>query len=139
MAETMQRPLPTLSDLNRPFFHAAAEKRLALQRCKACGHIRFPLGPVCSKCRSPETEWATLSGRGEVLAHLVFHQAYHAAWKDKLPYSVVQVQLAEGPRLFSDLHDAPADHASADYVGRQVTVDFVTLGEGLGLPVFRLA
>jgi uncharacterized OB-fold protein len=34
---------------------------------------------------------------------VVFHIAYHEAFKNRLPYNVAIVELAEGPRLISNV------------------------------------
>jgi uncharacterized OB-fold protein len=93
--------LPTITDLNRPFWGAAAEGRLELQRCSACGHLRYPISTACPVCLAPEVEWVAVSGRGTVLSFTRFHRAYHPAWEDRVRYVVLLVQLEEGPRLFS--------------------------------------
>lgn len=132
------KPLPALTPLNRPFWNGASQGRLMLQKCRACGHVRFPLGPACTQCLSDETEWAALSGRGTVLCHLVFHQVYHAAWRDDVPYSVIQVQLDEGPRIFSNVEDPTHRDIETNLVGRSVEAVFETVAEGIGLHRFRI-
>jgi uncharacterized OB-fold protein len=74
-----------------------------------------------------------------VLSHLVFHRAYDPAWKGEVPYSVVMVQLAEGPRMFSNLHDPEKRFVDADLVGRPVEVWFDAAGPDLAVPRFRVA
>ena len=138
MTDPQPKPLPVLTDLNRPFWEGAAAGRLMLQKCGQCGHIRFPFGPVCTICLSPDTRWAQLSGRGEVLSHLVFHQVYHKAWAGDVPYSVVMVQLDEGPRLFSNILDPTRSDIETDLVGRRVEAVFEPLTETLARPLFRV-
>ena len=133
------KPLPEVSDLTRPFWEAAGRGSLVVQRCTACGHRRFPPGPVCTRCLGAASEWTPVSGRGRVLSHLVFHQGYSAAWKPHTPYSVLMVQLDEGPRMFSDLDDPDKRHVDADLVGRAVVVWFDPAGDGIAVPRFRLA
>ena len=132
------KPEPTLSPLNRSFWEGGKAGKLMLQQCVACGHTRFPFGPVCTVCLSPETAWREMSGRGEVLCHLVFHQVYNRAWTDDVPYSVVMVQLEEGPRLFSNIADPSKDDVEQDLVGAQVTVVFKDISETTALPLFKV-
>lgn len=132
------KPLPAPTPLSVPFWRSAAEGRLCLQRCVDCGHIRFPLGPVCTECLSERTEWAELSGRGKVLAHLVFHQTYHSAWHADSPYSVIQVQLDEGPCIFSNVDDPTHADTETDLVGKRVEAVFETVAEDIGLHRFRI-
>lgn len=133
------KSLPALSPLNRQFWEGAARDRLMLQKCGACGHVRFPLGPVCTHCLSPETEWAEMSGRGTVLSHLVFHQVYSAAWRNDVPYSVVMVELDEGARLFSNIVTHDGSDIESDLVGSRVEAVFDTLSDEIGLLKFKPA
>lgn len=132
------KPVPAITPLNEPFWRAAAEGKLCLQRCLDCGHVRFPLGPACTECLSERTEWAEMSGRGRVLCHLVFHQVYHPAWRADVPYSVIQIQLDEGPRLFSNVDDPTHADIGTDLVGRRVEAVFETVADGIGLHRFRV-
>lgn len=132
-------PAPEATDLTLPFWQAAANGRLEMQKCVACGHIRFPVGPVCTECLATESVWTPLSGKGSVVAHLVFHRAYDSAWRGEVPYSVVMVQLAEGPRMFSNVDDPEKRFVDADLVGRAVEAWFDGAGDGLAVPRFRVA
>ncbi len=132
------KPVPDVTPLSRPFWAAAAQGELRLQRCTACGHVRFPIGPACTACLAPGTEWVRLSGQGRVLSHLVFHRGYNAAWKGQVPYSVVMVQLDEGPRLFSDVVDPGRQFIEADLVGRRVEVRFDVMAPEIGVPRFAV-
>jgi uncharacterized protein len=132
------KPAPDVTDLTRPFLQAAAKGQLRMQKCLACGHIRFPIGPVCTACLDDRSDWVRLSGHGRVLSHLVFHRGYSAAWKAHVPYSVVMVQLDEGPRMFSDVVDSDRKYVEADLVGRDVQVWFDAAGEGIAVPRFKV-
>jgi uncharacterized OB-fold protein len=133
------KPAPDVTELTRPFWDAASRGELVVQRCLRCGHLRFPPGPVCTSCLDDRSEWTAVSGRGTVLSHLVFHQGYAAAWKPRTPYSVLMVQLDEGPRMYSDLDDPERRHVDADLVGRRVEVWFERAAEGdVAVPRFRL-
>ena len=131
-----QKPLPELNAENRPFWQACREGRLAMQKCGACGHIRYPIQAVCPECLSEQTEWENLSGRGEVLSRLVFHQVYHKAFKNDVPYNVVLVQLDEGPRMFSNVVGVPNEDVK---VGMRITVTFDRVTPEVTLPRFRPA
>jgi uncharacterized protein len=138
MNETTTKPVPQITELTRPFWDAAAKGELRMQKCRACGHIRFPIGPVCTSCLSDESEWVRLSGMGFVLSHLVFHRAYSPAWKAHVPYSVGMVQLDEGPRMFTDIVDPERKHIDDDLVGRRVEALFDAIAEGIAVPRFKV-
>lgn len=128
------KPIPAVNDLTRPFWQAASNQELRMQKCRACGHIRFPPGPVCTMCLSDACSWEKLSGSGTVLSHLVFHQGYSAEWKTEVPYSVVMVQLEEGPRMIVDVQDPERRHVEADLVGRPIRIVCEVVADGIGIP-----
>jgi hypothetical protein len=130
------KPLPKITDETRPFWDGAREGRLRMQKCCECGHIRFPISFVCSKCLSCETEWIDLSGRGEVFAYIVFHQLYNKAFAKDIPYNVALVQLEEGPRMYSNVVDCANDDVK---VGDKLEAVFVPVTPQVTLPKFRLA
>ena len=95
--------VPTVDEVNRPFWEGCAAGELRLQVCRVCGLIRYPTSDICPRCLSPEHHWRRMSGDGEILSWVVFRHAYHPAWADRVPYNVVLVQLAEGPRMFGNV------------------------------------
>ena len=129
------KPLPTVDDLNRPFWDAARAGQLRMQRCDDCGHIRFPVMERCPRCLSTATTWDALSGRGEVYAKIVYHRAFSPAFAPDTPYNVVLVQLDEGPRMYSNVVGAANDHI---HVGDRLVVFFEEVTEGVAVPRFRL-
>ena len=129
------KPLPTLTDENRAFWAAALERRLSMQACLSCGHVRFPIAHVCPRCLSYDFEWRTLTGRGRIFSYIVYHQVYHPAFKGDVPYNVALVQLDEGPRMYSNIVGVPND---VPKVGDAVEVVFDTVTADVALPRFML-
>jgi uncharacterized OB-fold protein len=130
-----ERPLPDSSPRMAPFWSAAREGRLVLQRCGKCGHFHFPPVEICSGCLSSESlSWVDASGRGEVFSYVVMHQIYHPAFVADAPYTIVDVKLAEGPRMIARVIDcAPAEVR----IGMPLDVSFERASEEFYLPVFR--
>ena len=128
------RPLPILDDSNRPFWEAARQGVLRMQRCDDCGHVRYPISHVCPQCLSSGLKWVDLSGRGTVMSSIVFHQVYHPAFASEVPYNVSLVQLEEGPRMFSNVVGVSP---SSVRVGDSVQVVFDPVSEDISLPRFR--
>lgn len=108
--------------------------RLHLQCCSACGTWRYPPGPACPPCLSPEHEWKPVSGGGVLLSWIVFHRQYLPAYP--APYNVVAVRLDEGPTLISNLI---GDVRQEGLIGRRVRLKVVTMEDGVALPRFELA
>ena len=98
-----KKPLPIITENNRPFWEATKNHELKLQKCKKCDKFWYPSGPLCPRCWSRDYEWTRVSGRGKVTSWVVFHQVYFDSFKEDVPYNVAQVELEEGPRLMSGL------------------------------------
>lgn len=130
------KPLPTLDDGNRPFWDACREGRLALQKCRDCGHLRYPVSHVCPECLSYESDWTTVSGKGEVFSYIVFHQVYNQAFAEDVPYNVAIIQLDEGPRMISNVTGVAND---AVKVGDRVEVVFDAVTDDITIPRFKPA
>lgn len=71
------------------------------RKCKECGAIEFPPHLACNSCGYHETEWTTLTGKGE-LKSFVFTGVLNARLEleDRgLKYVCGEVQLDEGPAI----------------------------------------
>ena len=103
MTSGYRKPLPRISVGNEPYWEAAKRHELRVQRCNSCGKIFHPIAPHCQHCWSEDFGWEKLSGKGKVNAFTVYHQPFHEAYTDDVPYNVVEVELEEGPRFISNL------------------------------------
>ena len=136
MAAPPAKPVPDVDATLAPYFTAAKERRLVVQRCTGCGALRFPPRELCSACLSNGVEWTDVSGRGAVFSFNVMHQIYHPAFAPEVPYAVVVVKLAEGPKLVSNVVDCPPHEVR---IGMPVEVVFEDVAPDVTLPKFRRA
>jgi hypothetical protein len=90
---------PSPDGLNAEFYRHLANGELRLQRCDGCGAWRHPPRVMCGRCGSDAWTWTATSGRGVVYTWTVTHQMLFPPFGDDLPYAVVVVELAEGPRI----------------------------------------
>lgn len=118
------------------FWDAAADGQLVLQSCADCSHVQFPPRHVCAKCWSLALTDTQSAGDGVIESVTVVRRAPIASYRDKVPYVVVSVILAEGPRMITNLEGANALGAT---IGDRVVVTFTPDGAGNILPQFRLA
>ncbi|MBI3964616.1 MAG: Zn-ribbon domain-containing OB-fold protein [Chloroflexi bacterium] len=131
---TLPVPLPDYD--SQPFWDGCREGKLLVQRCPACDHHRYPPRPMCPQCRALGGEWIEASGRGVVYSWIVAHHPVHPAVVDQVPYNVAIVELAEGPRMVSNVVDAAPEELRA---GLPVEVIFEPLNDTITLPKFRKA
>ena len=107
---TTARPLPDVNDpVTAPFWAAARESRLAVQRCDRCGALRWQPAPICPQCLQSGGTWVDLSGSGRVYSFTVYHRAMHPGFADLVPYTVAMVQLDEGIRMVGMMHEPVVD------------------------------
>jgi hypothetical protein len=127
------KPLPTPSPESAPFWQAAKEHRLLIPRCNHCGRSWFPPSLRCMHCLSEDIGWAAASGRGKIHSFVTFHRLYHPAFADELPYVVAVVELAEGPRLLTNIVDVSLDNVRC---GMPVRVVFDDANDEFAIPKF---
>ncbi|GAA2709184.1 MULTISPECIES: OB-fold domain-containing protein [Streptomyces] len=134
-ADASRRPRPVVNRDNAGFWEGVAGSRLLLQRCTACGRLRFPWGPGCPDCGSDRWGTEEASGAGTVHSYVVVHHPPHPAFAP--PYAVGLVELAEGVRMISNITGAgPADLR----IGMPVELEFARAygpGDAQQLPFFR--
>lgn len=131
-----ERPLPVITEQNRGFWAAAARHELVLPHCEECDRVFFPIAPVCPFCFSASLGWKRVSGKGKVSSFVIFHQAFYAFHRSRLPYAVVQVEFAEGPRFNANLFDIAPDDIT---IGMAVEIIFEKVNDEITLPQFRPA
>lgn len=103
MSATTQIDLPDPSPQLAEHRAALAEGRLTFQRCQQCQNAWLPPRDHCPRCLSPEYRWEEGSGEARVISWVVYRRAFHAAFADRVPYNVIVAELAEGPRLISNV------------------------------------
>jgi uncharacterized OB-fold protein len=130
-------PLPVPTPETRPFWEAAHRHELTLPRCRACGAYVFYPRAACPHCLSADLEWCRLSGRGTLHTFTVVHRGLKN-FPLAAPYVIAIVELAEGPRLMTNLIGIEPDPARLR-VGMPVEVVFEDVTPEVTLPRFRPA
>ncbi len=131
------KPLPAVDDLTRPFWQAAAQHQLVIQRCQECGYFNHPPRPLCDACLSQRLAFVPVSGRGTVYSYTVMHQPNVAGFEKEIPYINVLIELDEQPRLFMVSY-LPMSEQAKLRIGGQVEVTFEKIDDEVTLPQFRL-
>jgi uncharacterized OB-fold protein len=126
--------LPTIEPETQPFWDAAAEERLLIQRCDDCGRWQYYPRPFCKVCWSRNVSWAEASGRATLYTFSIVRQNDLPPFDERVPYVTAIVDLEEGPRMVSEVVDCPLDEVE---IGMPLEVTYRDLAEGLKLPVFR--
>ncbi len=109
-----------------PFWEAAAQGRLVLPRCRACGEHHWHPRAMCPLCGSADLEWTASAGRGTVYSYSIVRAKSG-------PYVLAYVRLDEGPVLLTNLVDCAHDDVRID---QRVHARFRATDEGRSVPVF---
>jgi uncharacterized OB-fold protein len=132
------KPLPHITTEAKPFWDAAAQQKLAMQRCQDCHAYIWTPRPACYECGSERLEWAQLSGRGEIYSFTVIRQivgrAASKAFEPDVPYVVAWIDLEEGPRMISNVTGCPVEDVQ---IGMKVSVEFEQQSAEIWLPRFK--
>ncbi len=136
MEKNLTKPLPVISNLNRPFWQATVNEELRLQRCNSCGQLWAPIGCVCPHCFSEDFQWEKLSGLGKIVSWVVFHKLYIPSFAEDIPYNVAFVELKEGPRIISNIVGI---NNSDIHIGLDVKVVFEEVSMDIRVPKFKPA
>ncbi len=127
------RPLPTPE--TQHYWDGAAAGKLLLQSCAACQHVYFPPRPFCAACGSREVSVVEASGKGTLHSYVIHHRKVPGFTP---PYAIAVVELAEGPRMMTNIIDSPQT-PEALVLDMPLEVAFEKLDDKISLPVFRPA
>lgn len=105
-APKRQKPAPVVTPETKPYWDAAQEEQLQIQRCNTCGKHYFYPRPFCPNCFSEDVEWTVVSGRATLHSYVINHRPM-PGWEDEAPYAIAQVELEEGPRLMTSIVGIP--------------------------------
>ena len=130
---TRALPLPTPE--TQHFWDGAALGELRLQRCQLCTHVYFPPRPFCPACASREVVSFAASGKATLYSYLIHHRPAPGFTP---PYAIAVVQLAEGPRMMSNIVECPQT-PEALVLDMALEVVFEKRSEAISLPQFRPA
>jgi len=91
-------------------------------KCKKCGAVTVPPKMACRKCASPDMEVIELKGSGEIKTFTTVFVAPEGR-NDEVPYSIVLVELNEGPWLMGNLAGIEPEKATMELIGKKVKMD----------------
>ncbi len=130
----MDSVLPVQDAVSAPWFEAAAQGKLLLQRDPVTGKPQFyPRGHVLG-APEREPEWFQASGRGTLHTVTVVKRSLHKQFA--VPFTIAIVDLEEGVRMTSWIVDVPEDQLRCDM---PLKVVFREIHPGLTMPCFTKA
>ena len=132
-SEPKPRPAPVSDADTEPYWKAAHEGRLIVQRCTVCGHTQLYPRWRCLRCRG-QVEWVDATGGGTVYSFTVIRQNFSRSFRHLIPYVVALIDLDEGPRLMTNLVGVDPDDVR---IGMRVRVKFEPVSDDASVPLFE--
>ncbi len=130
---TVRFDLPTPEGDTFEFWEAAKNERLLIKRCGTCGEFSYYPRPFCPKCWSEDVSWYRASGDATLYTWSVIYSNDQPIFRDRVPYVAAVVDLAEGPRMMTNIIDTPFDDLR---VGMDLKVRFMPISDEFTIPVF---
>jgi uncharacterized protein len=129
------RPAPHPDPDSAPYWEAAHDGRLLLQRCTTCASYQLYPRDRCLVDRGP-VEWVEASGRATVYSFTIIRQNYARPFRDWIPYVVALVDLEEGPRVMTNIVDCEPDEVR---IGMELQARFEPVSDEAGIALFAPA
>jgi len=129
----------------KEYSEALKQQKLLGLKCNKCGTVTVPPKMVCRSCASLELEVLELKGTGRIQTFTICNVASEGR-EGEVPYTILLVELDEGPWIMGNLVDADPEKATMDaLIGKRVEMtetrvfpgDKYSAGEGAS-PTFIL-
>jgi hypothetical protein len=120
------KPLPIISDLNRPFWDALAAHEFRLPRCADCGDYNWVPYPACRTCLSERQVWTRVSGDATLFSFTVVHRG-PGAFDADVPYVLALGQLVEQPRACNVLANLVGVDPETVRIGMPIKIGYVDI------------
>jgi uncharacterized OB-fold protein len=103
----------------KDYDEALKQNRLLGLKCKSCGAITVPPKMVCRQCASPDMEIIELKGSGKIRTFTTVFVAAEGR-EDEVPYTIVMVELDDGPWIMGNLEGIDPEETSMELIGKKV-------------------
>ena len=103
----------------RKYSKSLKKDKLLGLKCNACGNITCPPKMTCQECTSTDLEVVELGGKGKIQTFTSVHVASENR-ENEAPYTIVLVELDEGPWIMGNLIDIDPSKVGMELIGRKV-------------------
>ncbi len=133
---TARYDLPIPDAYTQEWWNATADGRLLIVRCATCHEAHYYPRSFCPRCGGSEVSWEEASGDAVLYTWSIVHQNDLPPFNELVPYVAAIVDLAEGPRMMTNVVDCEFDQLR---VGMPLRLAFRDMTEDYRVPVFRPA
>jgi uncharacterized OB-fold protein len=103
----------------RAYSDALKKNKLLGLKCSNCGTVTCPPKMTCQECTGTDLEIVELSGKGKIMTFTTTYVA-PLGREVEAPYTIVMVELDEGPWIAGNLIDIDPNKAGMELIGRRV-------------------
>jgi uncharacterized OB-fold protein len=133
---TYTKPLPEKSAAALPFWEAANQDTLKIQRCRSCNAAQFYPRDLCRECWSRELDWISCSGKATVYSYTICRLPPHPGFEEDLPLVIAIVELEEGVTMTTNIIGCDPEQVE---IGMPVEAVFDHVDEDTTLVKFKPA
>jgi uncharacterized OB-fold protein len=133
-AKIMPRRLPQPTPETIHYWQGCRAGELRLQRCQDCAKAYFPPRPFCPGCGSRAVEVFAASGQASLYSYVINYRPRPDIGPE--PYAIAVVELAEGPRMMTNIVGCPQT-PEALQLDMPLKVVFRKESEEITLPFFE--
>ena len=127
--------VPEADTFTRTYWEAAEQGRLLIRRCADCARPHHYPREFCPHCWSENVTWEDASGHATLYTWSVVHRNDLPPFGQRVPYVAAVVDLAEGPRMMTEIVESESESESESArlrAGMALEATFRA-----GIPVFR--
>ena len=133
MRDDFPKPAPFEEDA--PFWEWCKRHELRIQRCDDCAKVYFPPRPFCPACASKNVKVVKASGKAKLHSYVIHHRKVSGFTP---PYAIAVVELAEGPRMMTNIVDCPQTPETL-VLDMDLEATFKPMDDAITLPFFKPA
>ncbi|SDR53861.1 hypothetical protein SAMN05443245_7290 [Paraburkholderia fungorum] len=122
--------MPVMDANSEPYWKAARDRRLLIQRCARTGLFQWYPRQHCIHDTTFVPQWVEASGFGVVFSYSVI---FRGGFENE-PYICALVELQEGVLMLSRLEGIAPERVR---IGLDVAVDFLRIDDTVTLPIFK--
>lgn len=130
-----EKPIPLKDQVNEPYWDAADQHQLALQKCTACNTYAQPPGPTCAKCGSDQLTWENLGSdiQATIYSYVISYRPFLPGFQHELPTIIAIAALDDLPevKIMANVLDCPEEQMT---IGLPVKMTWQDITEDRALP-----
>jgi uncharacterized protein len=107
---------------SKDYYAALKQNKLLGLKCQSCGAITVPPKMVCRQCGAQNLEIVELKTTGKIKTFTTVYVAAEGREGD-CPYTIVMVELDEGPWLMGNLAEIDPTKADMSLIGKRVKME----------------